>query len=145
MGRLLVFTVSPANLRGSQCPCPHLLSLRLISDRPLMYILTEVDPRSPDASCLGLRDSRTTQLQSQNAVFLKVECSHILRSVLRNFRSSSLRHLFPITMAPAPIRDWLRHGERVDGSASPSFNATHTSKRQKIVVVGLGMVAISFM
>lgn len=48
-------------------------------------------------------------------------------------------------MAPAPVRDGLRHGEPVDGSASPCFNATHTSKRQKIVVVGLGMVAISFM
>ncbi|KAJ5166982.1 Nitrite reductase [Penicillium canariense] len=42
-----------------------------------------------------------------------------------------------------PVLDGLRHGEPVDGSASSSCNAEH-SKRQKIVVVGLGMVAVSF-
>jgi nitrite reductase (NAD(P)H) len=41
-----------------------------------------------------------------------------------------------------PVLDGLRHGEPVDGSASPSFQPT--TKRQKIVIVGLGMVAISF-
>jgi nitrite reductase (NAD(P)H) len=40
-----------------------------------------------------------------------------------------------------PVLDGLRHGEPVDGSPSPSFN----EPRKKIVVVGLGMVAISFM
>ncbi|KAJ5771282.1 uncharacterized protein N7511_003333 [Penicillium nucicola] len=39
-----------------------------------------------------------------------------------------------------PVLDGLRHGEPVDGSPSPSNNAP----REKIVVVGLGMVAISF-
>ncbi|KAJ5450222.1 Nitrite reductase [Penicillium daleae] len=43
-----------------------------------------------------------------------------------------------------PVLDGLRHGEPVDGSASPSFHTEPTTKRQKIVVVGLGMVAISF-
>lgn len=41
-----------------------------------------------------------------------------------------------------PVLDGLRYGEPVDGS--PSFHAENTQK-QKIVVVGLGMVAISFM
>lgn len=40
------------------------------------------------------------------------------------------------------VLDGLRDGEPVDRSSTPSFNADH-SKRQKIVVVGLGMVAIS--
>jgi nitrite reductase (NAD(P)H) len=35
----------------------------------------------------------------------------------------------------------LRYGEPVDGSPSPANNVN----REKIVVVGLGMVAISFM
>ena len=45
-----------------------------------------------------------------------------------------------------PVLDGLRHGEPVDGSPSsgPGLSADH-SKRQKIVVVGLGMVAISLM
>ncbi|KAF3397930.1 Nitrite reductase [NAD] [Penicillium rolfsii] len=38
-----------------------------------------------------------------------------------------------------PILDGLRHGEPVDGSTSHT-----TNKRLKIVIVGLGMVAISF-
>lgn len=42
-----------------------------------------------------------------------------------------------------PVLDGLRHGEPVDGSASSEFNAV--PNRQKVVVVGLGMVAISFM
>lgn len=42
-----------------------------------------------------------------------------------------------------PVLDGLRYGEPVDGSASGSFNGTST--RQKIVIVGLGMVAISLM
>ncbi|KAJ5204530.1 uncharacterized protein N7498_005409 [Penicillium cinerascens] len=40
-----------------------------------------------------------------------------------------------------PVFDGLRHGEPVDGSPGPGFNET---SRKKIVVVGLGMVAISF-
>lgn len=43
-----------------------------------------------------------------------------------------------------PVLDGLRHGEPVDGSGSPRFNTDH-AKRQKIVIVGLGMVAISLM
>ena len=43
-----------------------------------------------------------------------------------------------------PVLDGLRHGEPVDGSASPSLNHPD-SRRLRIVVVGLGMVAISFM
>ncbi|KAJ6075871.1 hypothetical protein N7499_007852 [Penicillium canescens] len=39
-----------------------------------------------------------------------------------------------------PVLDGLRHGEPVDGSPSPANNV----HREKIVVVGLGMVAISF-
>ncbi|KAJ5127015.1 hypothetical protein N7448_007794 [Penicillium atrosanguineum] len=39
-----------------------------------------------------------------------------------------------------PVLDGLRHGEPVDGSPGPVFN----DSRKKIVVVGLGMVAISF-
>lgn len=40
-----------------------------------------------------------------------------------------------------PVLDGLRYGEPVDGSPSPSNQV----QRQKIVVVGLGMVAISLM
>ncbi|KAJ5291634.1 hypothetical protein N7478_000885 [Penicillium angulare] len=40
------------------------------------------------------------------------------------------------------VLDGLRDGEPVDRSSSPGFNTNH-SKRQKIVIVGLGMVAIS--
>ncbi|KAJ5091570.1 hypothetical protein NUU61_006440 [Penicillium alfredii] len=51
-----------------------------------------------------------------------------------------------------PVLDGLRHGEPVDGSPSShvngfdarSENVSHAAPRQKIVVVGLGMVAISF-
>jgi nitrite reductase (NAD(P)H) len=42
-----------------------------------------------------------------------------------------------------PVLDGLRHGEPVDGSPSPS--PSFNESRKKIVVVGLGMVAISFM
>lgn len=44
-----------------------------------------------------------------------------------------------------PVLDGLRHGEPVDGSASPSFHTEPTTTRQKIVIVGLGMVAVSLM
>jgi nitrite reductase (NAD(P)H) len=40
-----------------------------------------------------------------------------------------------------PVLDGLRHGEPIDGSPSPST----FGQRQKIVIVGLGMVAISLM
>lgn len=40
-----------------------------------------------------------------------------------------------------PVLDGLRHGEPVDGSPGSDVN----NSRKKIVVVGLGMVAISFM
>lgn len=43
-----------------------------------------------------------------------------------------------------PVLDGLRHGEPVDGSVNSDFNP-NDSKRQKIVIVGLGMVAISLM
>lgn len=39
------------------------------------------------------------------------------------------------------VLDGLRYGEPIDGSPSLS----HISQRQKIVIVGLGMVAISLM
>ncbi|OOQ82854.1 Nitrite reductase [NAD(P)H] [Penicillium brasilianum] len=42
-----------------------------------------------------------------------------------------------------PLLDGLRHGEPVDGSASSGIHTEPTATRQKIVIVGLGMVAIS--
>jgi nitrite reductase (NAD(P)H) len=43
-------------------------------------------------------------------------------------------------MPAMPVLDGLRYGEPVDGSPSPNH-----IRRQKIVIVGLGMVAISLM
>lgn len=64
---------------------------------------------------------------------LKVSMAVACKVVFQHLNSI----LPPVSM---PVLDGLRHGEPVDGSQS--FNER---PRQKIVIVGLGMVAISLM
>jgi hypothetical protein len=81
----------------------------------------------------------SVQCECHSITVVKVSDYNFLK--LELWPCSVVSPIFSCILYIMPVLDGLRHGEPVDGSPSPANNV----HREKIVVVGLGMVAISFM